>query len=249
MRHQRERVWIRLSLVVCVLCGLALGACALGGASRGASASHLPAASNTPQGTPVTSSALQTMHRDFIMWNWTSGACATNTPPPDGAPPADEALLGQQTWGSGGKSGYECGTTIRSFMAGVFFAPEQLGTVEPAHATLQLHLNPLTQPKDCVVQMEIASPSWESEDPLQSLATPYAIIPLGTTPGDQQSLPSVTIDRQTQTVTVDVTSAAQGWIEKRPPIDGLVFKAPYACGLVYLTQIRLYLDHTVLSAA
>jgi hypothetical protein len=96
--------------------------------------------------------------------------------------------------------------------------------------------------------MEIASPSWESEDPLQALATPYAIIPLGTTPADQQSLPSVTIDSQTQTVTVDVTSAAQGWIGKQPPIDGLVFKAPYACGLIHLTQIKLYLDHTVLNA-
>jgi hypothetical protein len=188
------------------------------------------------------------MHHDFIMWQWTSGTCATDTPPSDGAPPADEALVGQQTWGSGGKSGYECGTTIRSYMAGVFFAAERLGPLEPARATLQLHLDPLAQPKDCVMQMEVASPSWESEDPLQALATPYAIIPLGTTPGDQQSLPLVTIDRQTQTVTVDVTSAAQGWIEKQPSIDGLVFKTPYACGLIHLTQIRLYLDHTVLSA-
>jgi hypothetical protein len=59
----------------------------------------------------------------------------------------------------------------------------------------------------------------------------------------------VTIDRQTQTVTVDVTSAAQGWIERQPPIDGLVFKTPYACGLIHLTQVMVYLDHTVLSAA
>jgi hypothetical protein len=247
MRDQREPVWIRLSLVGCVLSGIVLGACALGSASGGASTSHMPAASNTPHGTLVTSSALQTMHRDFIMWQWSSGNCATDTPPPDGAPPADEALLGQQTWGSGGKSGYECGTTIRSFMAGVFFAPEQLGTVEPAHATLQLHVDPPTQPNECVVQMEVASPTWESEDPLQSLATPYAIIPLGTTQGDQQSLRSVTIDRQTQTVTVDVTSAAQDWIAKQSSIDGLVFKTPSTCGLIHLTQIKLYLDHTVLS--
>jgi hypothetical protein len=209
----------------------------------------MPAASNTPHGTVVTSSALQTVHQDFVMWNWTSGTCATDTAPSDGAPPADEALLGQQTWGSGGKSGYECGTTIRSFMAGVFFAPEQLGTVEPARATLQLHLDPLAQPTDCVVQMEIASPTWESEDPLQSLASPYAIIPLGTTPSDQRSTSSVTIDRQTQMVTVDVTGAAQGWVGKQPPMDGLVFKTPYSCGLIHLTQIRLYLDHTVLNAA
>lgn len=249
MRHQQERVWIRLGLVVCVLSGFVLGACALGSTSRGASTSHMPAASNTLHGTPVTSSALQTMHHDFVMWQWTSGNCSTDTPPRDGAPPADEALVGQQTWGSGGKSGYECGTTIRSFMAGVFFTPEQLGTVEPARATLQLHLDPLTQPNDCVVQMEVASPNWESEDPSQALATPYAIIPLGTPPGDKQSLPSVIIDRQTQTVTVDVTSAAQGWVEKQPSIDGLVFKTPYACELIHLTQIRLYLDHTVLNAA
>jgi len=249
MQHQRERMWIRLSLVVSILCGIVLGACALGSTSDGASTSHLPAASDTPQGTPVTSSALQTMHHDFVMWQWTSGNCSTDTPPGDGAPLADEALLGQQTWGSGGKSGYECGTTIRSFMAGVFFAPERLGTLEPARATLQLHLDPLTQPNDCVMQMEVATPTWESEDPLQAVATPYVIIPLGTTPGDQQSLQSVTIDRQTQTVTVDVTVAAQGWMEKQPSIDGLVFKTPYACELIHLTQVKLYLEHTVLSVA
>jgi hypothetical protein len=150
-------------------------------------------------------------------------------------------------WGSGRTAGVECQTTVRTFMAGVFFAPEQLGKLEPAHATLQFHLDPLTQPKDCVVQLEIATPSWESEDPSQRLASPYAIIPLETAAGEQQSLPSVTIDRQTQTVAIDVTSAAQGWITKQPPIDGLVLKTPYGCGLIHLTQMRLILDHTVLS--
>jgi hypothetical protein len=246
MRHQLERVWIRLSLVLCVLSGIVLGACALG--STSSVSSHMPAAPTTPRGTPVTSSVVQTVHHDFFMWQWTSGTCASDTPPGVGAPPADEALVGEQTWGSGGKSGYECQITLRFFMAGVLFAPEQLGAVEPAHATLQLHLDPLTQPKDCVVQMEIATPSWESVDPLQGLDSPYAIIPLGSTPGGPPSTASVTIDSQTQTVTVDVTSAAQGWIEKQPSIVGLVFKTPYACGLIHLTQIRLFLDHTVLSA-
>jgi hypothetical protein len=245
MRHQRERLWIRLSLVGCVLSGIVLVACALGSTSH--VSSRMPAAPMTPQGTPVVSSALQTVHRDFIMWRGASGACASETPPPDGAPVADEALVGQQTWGSGGTAGNECQTTVRSFMAGVFFAQAQLGAKEPVHATLQLHLDPLAQPKDCVVQMEVASPSWESEDPSQAIATPYAIIPLGTTLGDQQSLPSVTIDRQTQTVTVDVTDAAQGWVGKQPPVAGLVFKTPYECGLVRLTQIKLFLDHTVLN--
>jgi hypothetical protein len=245
MRHQRARVWIRLSLVVCMLSGVVLGACALAGTSR--MSSHMSETRITPQGTPVAPSALHTVHHDFIMWQWTSGNCASDAPPSDGAPAADAALVGQQTWGSGGTAGYECQTTVRYFMAGVFFAPEQLGTVAPAHATLQLHLDSLTQPKDCVVQMEIATPSWESEDPSQGLDSPYAIVPLGTTPGDQPSMPSVTIDSQTQTVTVDVTSAAQHWIEKQPPVAGLVFKTPYACGLIHLKQITLFLDHTVLS--
>jgi hypothetical protein len=229
-----------------VLSGIVLGACALG--STSSVSSHMPTAPTTPRGTPATSSVVQSVHHDFFMWQWTSGTCASDTPPSDGTPPADEALVGHQTWGSGGKSGYECQTTIRSFMAGVFFAPEQLGAGEPAHATLQLHLDPLTQPNDCVVQLEIATPSWLTEDPSQAIATPYAIIPLGTTPSDQPSLPSVSIDRQTQTVTLDATSAAQNWIEKQPPIHGLVFKTPYTCGLIHLTQIRLFLDHTVLSA-
>lgn len=246
MRHQRERLWLRLSLVGCVLSGVVLGACALGSTSH--VSSHMPAAPTTPQGTPVAPLAPHTVRRDFIMWQGASGACASETPPPDGAPGADEALVGQQTWGSGGTAGNECRTTVRSFMAGVFFAPAQLGAAEPAHATLQLHLDLLAQPTDCVVQMEVASPSWESEDPSQAIATPYAIIPLGTASGGQQSPPSVTIDRQTHLVTVDVTDAAQGWVGKQPPVTGLVFKTPYACGLIHLTQIKLFLDHTVLSA-
>jgi hypothetical protein len=59
----------------------------------------------------------------------------------------------------------------------------------------------------------------------------------------------VKYDRHAHMVWIDVTSAAQGWVVKQPPIDGLVFKTPYDCGLIHLTQVRLYLNHTVLSAA
>jgi hypothetical protein len=134
-------------------------------------------------------------------------------------------------------------------MAGVFFPPEQLGTLEPAVATLQLHLDPLTQPKDCVVQMEIATPSWLTEDPSQGLAFPYATIPLGSALGGSPPPANVKIDSQAHMVWVDVTSAAQGWIVKHPPAVGLVFKSPYNCGLIHLTQIWLFLDHSVLTTA
>jgi hypothetical protein len=88
-----------------------------------------------------------------------------------------------------------------------------------------------------------------TKDPSQSLAFPHAIITLGSTPGGSPSTASVAIDSQTQTATVDVTSSAQGWIVKQPPTVGLVFKSPYDCGLIHPTQIRLFLDHSVLSAA
>jgi hypothetical protein len=245
MRHQRKRLWLRLSLAGCVLSGFVLGACAR--ASTAGIAAAISPTSTTPQGTLVAPVSQYTVYRDNTMWRFTSGNCSTATPPRDGALAAHDAFVGQQSWGSGGASGYECQTTVRTFMAGVSFTPEQLGAVEPAVATLQLHVDPFTQPNDCVVQIEIATSNWLTEDPAQGLASPYATIPLGTTP-TRPPPTSVKFDRQAHLVWVDVTSAAQGWIVKRPPAIGLVFKSPYDCGVIHLTQIALFLDHTVVSA-
>lgn len=232
MRHLVQRVWIRMSLVVCVLGGMVMGACAL---TPHASSPPLPRTSSTPHGVPVAPTALQTLHRDYVMWQWTSGSCASATPPSVGAPSAEEALVGQQTWGSGGKDGYECQSTVRIYMVGMFFSSEHLGTLAPAHAMLQLHLEPLTQPADCQVELGIAAPDWELEDPSQGLAAPYATIPLGRA---QSESPSAHI------VTIDVTSAVQDWVRQQQSQPGLVLKTPYTCALLHVSQVTLFLDHS-----
>jgi hypothetical protein len=203
----------------------------------------------TPQGTIVAPVSQYTVYHEMSMWQFTSGACTPATRPPAGAPSARDAFVGQQIWGSGGTSGYECQTTVRSYMAGVFFPPEQLGALEPAVATLQFHLDPFTQPNDCVVQLEIATSSWLTEDPSQGLAFPYATIPIGSILRGAPPPANLKIDSQAHMMWVDVTSAARGWIVKRPSTVGLVFKSPYNCGLIHLTQIEVFLDHSVLSTS
>jgi hypothetical protein len=247
MRHLGKRLWTRMSLVVCMLGGLGMGACAL---TPRASSPSIPgiitptsSVTSTPHGVPVAPTALQTLHRDYVMWQWASGNCASATPPPAGAPSAGEALVGQQTWGSGGKGGYECQSTVRMYMAGLFFAPEQMGIQAPAHAVLQLHLESLTQPAGCLVEIGVAAPGWEVEDPSQGLDAPYATIPLGKGQSEPPSAHTVTIESRTQTVTIDVTSAAQDWAKQQSQ-PGLVLKTPYTCTLIHLSQVTLFLDHS-----
>jgi hypothetical protein len=139
-------------------------------------------------------------------------------------------------------------TTVRSFMAWVFFTPRQLGTRVPVHGSLTFHLDPYTQPKDCVVQIGIVESNWLTEDPAQGLAFPYVTMPLGSMLGGSPSPPNMKLEPHAHMVGVDVTQAAQYWVVKQPSPMGFVFKAPHGCALTHLTQITLFLDHAGQSA-
>jgi hypothetical protein len=233
--------WLRIdqrsrspALVPVLSLGLAL-LLALSGCSR-----------STPVSLPP--DQIQTLHQDHIFYTWASGDCPTSPPPAVRSARPDQAILGEESWPSGGKAGFECATTSRIYMAGARFS---LAGVDPA-ATTNAHLafrldvlgQPPIQPSDCAIELSVAEQDWALEDSSQGVADPYAVL----LPGKGSALGAgsphaVTYHSATQTVTVDVTAAVSDWLAQRRPNQGFLFKSLYGCHLTRLSGIILILGH------
>jgi hypothetical protein len=190
---------------------------------------------------------IETLHQDDVIYTWAYGSCPTNPPPPVHSASGDSALVGAESWPSGGQAGFECATTLRFYMAGVRFPVRGLAWGATTHAQLAFGLEglgePLTPPPTCQIEVTVAEHAWAQEDPTTTAADPYAVL----FPGNlgaigTGSAHSVTYDRRTQTVTVDVTAAVGNWIAQRQPNQGFLFKSFFGCQLTRLTSVALLLS-------
>jgi hypothetical protein len=207
---------------------------ALTGCARSAPASLLP-------------DQIQTLHQDDVFYTWASGDCPTSPPPAVRSAGTNQAILGEESWPSGGKSGFECATANRIYMAGVRFPLRALESGAIAHAQLAFRLDGLDEPlahtPDCVVELSVAEQEWAHEDPTQTAADPYAVL----SPGKGSSIGAgsahpVAYDSSTQTVTIDATAAVGDWIAQRHPNQGFLFKSFNGCRLTRLSAVALILS-------
>lgn len=191
---------------------------------------------------------IQTLHQDYAFYTWASGDCPTNPSPAVRSAGTDQALLGAESWPSGGKAGFECASTTRTYMAGMRFPLGGLDPTSVAHAQLAFRLDglgePLTQPPACAVEVSVAEQAWAHEDPSQHVVNPYAVL----YPGNLGAIGAgsahpVLYDKSTQTVTVDVTAAVGDWVAQRHSNQGFLFKSFDGCRLMRLSSIALILSH------
>jgi hypothetical protein len=158
--------------------------------------------------------------------------------------------VGEESWPSGGKAGYECATATRIYMAGVRFPLRGVDQTAIVHAQLAFRLEgldglgqPLTQAPDCTIEVSVAEQDWAQEDPSQTAADPYAVL----SPGKGSAIGvgsahAVTYDSSTQTVMVDVTAAVGDWVAQRHPDRGFLFKSFNGCQLTRLSSPTLNLS-------
>jgi hypothetical protein len=190
---------------------------------------------------------IQTLHQDYTAFMWANGSCPTSPPPPVHAASGDSALVGAESWASGGQAGYECATTFRFYMAGARFPLHGVTWGATAHAQLAFRLDaleglgePLAQAPDCVVQLSVAEQEWAREDPTQVLTDPYAVLHPGNLSAiGVGSAHPVTYDSRTQTVTVDASAAVGDWIAQRQPNQGFLFNSPGGCRPIRLSSVAL----------
>lgn len=187
---------------------------------------------------------IQTLHQDNEAWMWANGSCPTSSPPPIPSASGDAALVGVESWPSGGEAGYECATTYRFYMAGVRFLLQGVDWGATTHAQLVFGLEelgkPLTPSSTCQIEVTVAEEAWGQESPTTTTMDPYAVL----FPGNLDAIGSgsahrVTYDSRTQTVTVDATAAVGEWIAQRQPNQGFLFRSPFDCGLARLTSVAL----------
>jgi hypothetical protein len=190
---------------------------------------------------------IQTLHEDLEAWVWANGSCLTSPPPPVPATSGDSALVGAETWPSGGKDGYECATTYRFYMAGGRFPLNGVAWGATSHAQLVFGLeelgNPLTPSSTCQIQVTVDNEAWAQESPTTTEVNPYAVL----FPGNLSAIGAgsahrVTYDSLTQTVTVDATAAVGDWMAQRQPNQGFLFRSPVDCGLARLASVALHLS-------
>lgn len=191
---------------------------------------------------------IQTLQQDDMAWMWANGSCPTSLPPPVPTTSGDAALVGAESWPSGGQAGYECATTYRFYMAGVHFSMQGVTWEATASAQLTFRLEgleaPLTPASTCQIQVTVANEAWAQESPTTTVVDPYAVL----FPGNLGAIGAgsahrVTYDRRTQTVTVDATAAVGEWIAQRQPNQGFLFRSPVGCGLTRLASVTLLLSH------
>jgi hypothetical protein len=204
-------------------------------------------ARSSPVSVSVRPDQIQTLHQDDVTYTWAYGSCPSNPPPLVPSASGDSALVGTESWPSGGQAGYECATTFRFSMAGVRFPVRGLAWGATTHAQLAFGLEelgePLTSPPTCRIEVTVAEHAWAQEDPRTPARDPYAVL----FPGNLGAIGAgsahrVTYDRRTQTVTVDATAAVGDWIAQRQPNQGFLFKSFTDCGLTRLTSIVLLLS-------
>jgi hypothetical protein len=215
--------------------GLALGI-GLTGCSRSGPLSLLP-------------DQIQTLHQDDVIYTWASGDCPTSAPPTIRSAGTNQAILGEETWPSGGKAGFECTTATRIYMAGVRFPVRGLDQKATARAQLAFRLEglsglgePLAQPLTCAIEVSVAEQDWAQVDPSQTAADPYAVL----SPGKGSAIGAgsahaVAYDSGTQMVTVDATAAVGDWVAQRHPNYGFLFKGFDGCRLTRLSSLALIL--------
>jgi hypothetical protein len=232
MRHLRRAVQTnRRSIGIALGLVLVLG---LTGCARSAPASLRP-------------DQIQTLHQDLSVFEWANSSCPTSSPPPIPSTSGDSALVGEESWPSGGQAGYECMTTDRFYMACVRFPLSGVAWGASTHAQLVFGLEelgtPLTPPPICQIQVSVDHEAWAQESPTTTEVDPYAVLFPGN-PGaiGAGSAHQVTYDSRAQTVTVDATAAVGGWMTQRQPNQGFLFRSPVDCGLACLTSVALHLS-------
>jgi hypothetical protein len=190
---------------------------------------------------------IQTLQEDLEAWMWANGSCPTSPPPPVPATSGDSALVGAETWPSGGKDGYECATTYRFAMAGMRFPLQGVAWGTTSHAQLVFGLEELGTPRTplstCQIQVTVDNGAWAQESPTSIEVNPYAVL----FPGNLSAIGAgsahrVTYDSRSHTVTVDATAAVGDWIAQRQPNQGFLFRSPADCGLARLASVALRLS-------
>jgi hypothetical protein len=191
---------------------------------------------------------IQTLHQDEESWTWANVNCPSSSPPP--VPPAsgDAALVGAESWPSGGQAGFECATAFRFYMAGVRFPVQGVAWGATTSAQLTFRLEeleaPLTPSSTCSIEVTVAKEAWTQESPMTTTVDPYAVL----FPGNLGAIGAgsahrVTYDGRTQTVTLDATAAVGDWITHHQPNQGFLFRSPDECGLARLAGVALRLRH------
>jgi hypothetical protein len=210
-------------------------------------------ARSAPVSSPVSSPVslrpeqIQTLHQDDEAWMWANGSCPTSPPPPVQSASGDAALVGVETWPSGGQAGYECATTYRFYMAGARFPLQGVAWGATSHAQLVFGLEevgtPPTPSSTCQIQVTIDNEAWAQESPTTTEVDPYAeLFPGNLGAIGAGSAHPVTYDSRTHTVMVDATAAVGGWIAQRQPNQGFLFRSPVDCGLARLASVALHLS-------
>jgi predicted small lipoprotein YifL len=229
MRLQTNRRCLGMALILGLVLGIGLAGCSRSG----------------PLSLPP--DQIQTLHQDDVFYMWAYSDCPTSPPPAVRSAGTNQALVGEESWPSGGKAGFECATATRIYIAGVRFPLRGLDSGGIAHAQLALRLDrlgqPLTQPPDCTIEVSVAEQDWAQADLSQTAADPYAVL----SPGKGSAIGvgsahAVTYDSSTQTVTVDVTAAVGDWIAQRHPNQGFLFKSFNGCRLTRLSSLALILS-------